>query len=41
MFEKGGSKQGEGRVYFKGMWPVQGVESIASLLALMKIQGYE
>ena len=41
MFERGVPKRGEERVYYKGMWPVQEVESIASLLALMKIQAYE
>ena len=39
MFERGVPNRGEGII--QGMWPVQGVESITSLLALMKIQAYE
>ena len=38
---KGGFQTGGREGIIQGMWPVQGVESITSLLALMKIQAYE
>ena len=40
MFERGFQTGGREGI-IQGMWPVQGVESITSLLALMKIQAYE
>ena len=40
MFERG-FQTGVRESIIQGMWPVQGVESITSLLALMKIQAYE